>query len=104
MRQRRLVYFYHFDDQTDIREKINFKAGEYFALAAIMVGATGIFVLLSIFYYEYVPEGTFADKDEDEIKNGPEIITSKDLKPENVQPEISENGVENEALTEEAEF
>ena len=67
-----------------------------------MIGATGIFVLLSIFYYEYVPDGTFTDKDEEKIKNSPEIITSKDLKPENV--EISENGVENEALTEEAEF
>ena len=67
-----------------------------------MIGATGIFVLLSIFYYEYVPDGTFTDEDEDKITSNPEVITSKDLKPENV--EISENGVENEALTEEAEF
>ena len=67
-----------------------------------MIGATGIFVLLSIFYYDYVPDGTFTDKDEDKITSNPEVITSKDLKPENV--EISENGVENEALTEEAEF
>ena len=49
-----------------------------------MIGATGIFVLLSIFYYEYVPDGTFTDKDEEKIQNSPEIITSKDLKPENV--------------------
>ena len=67
-----------------------------------MVGATGIFVLLSIFYYEYVPDGTFADKDEEKTENSSEVITSKDLKPENV--EISENGVENEALTEEADL
>ena len=67
-----------------------------------MIGATGIFVLLSIFYYEYVPDGTFTDEDEDKITSNPEVITSKDLKPDNV--EISENGVENEALTEEAEF
>ena len=67
-----------------------------------MIGATGIFVLLSIFYYEYVPDGTFTDKEEGKIQNSPEVITSKDLKPENV--EILENGVENEALTEEAEF
>ena len=67
-----------------------------------MIGATGIFVLLSIFYYEYVPDGTFTDEDEDKITSNPEVITSKDLKPENV--EISENGVENETLTEEAEF
>ena len=67
-----------------------------------MIGATGIFVLLSIFCYEYVPDGTFTDEDEDKITSNPEVITSKGLKPENV--EISENGVENEALTEEAEF
>lgn len=44
-----------------------FKSGEYFILAAIMVGAALIFVLLSIFYYEYVPEGTF-DENEEEIE------------------------------------
>ncbi|CBY18965.1 unnamed protein product [Oikopleura dioica] len=43
------------------------QSGEYFILAAIMVGAALIFVLLSIFYYEYVPEGTF-DENEEEIE------------------------------------
>ena len=44
----------------------NFQAGEYFALSAIMLGASMIFVLLSIFYYDYVPEGTFVDNPNDE--------------------------------------
>ncbi|CAG5090135.1 Oidioi.mRNA.OKI2018_I69.PAR.g12472.t2.cds [Oikopleura dioica] len=41
------------------------QSGEYFILAAIMVGAALVFVGLSVFYYEYVPEGTF-DEDENE--------------------------------------
>ena len=32
------------------------QTGEYFILAFIMVGSAMIFILLSIFYYEYVPE------------------------------------------------
>ena len=30
-----------------------------------MVGAALVFVLLSVFYYEYVPEGTFDEEDEE---------------------------------------
>jgi len=46
------------------------QSGEYFILALIMLGASGIFALLSIFYYDYVPEGLF---DEDEkADNGSE--------------------------------
>jgi solute carrier family 15 oligopeptide transporter 1 len=44
------------------------QSGEYFILAAIMVGAALVFVLLSMFYYEYVPEGTF-DEDEEGEEN-----------------------------------
>ena len=36
------------------------QTGEYFVLALIMFGASLIFVFLSIFYYEYVPEDAFA--------------------------------------------
>ena len=36
-----------------------------------MVGAALVFVLLSIFYYEYVPEGTF-DEEEEEKPEGKE--------------------------------
>ena len=37
----------------------------------IMFGASMIFVLLSIFYYDYIPEDSFVndDKEDDEIKN-----------------------------------
>ena len=37
-----------------------------------MVGAALIFVLLSMFYYEYVPEGTFDDDDEENEIEGKE--------------------------------
>ena len=67
-----------------------------------MVGATGIFVLLSIFYYEYVPEGTFADKDEELSEKDSEEVSEKDIKTD--VGEVIEKGVENEAMTEEAEF
>lgn len=36
------------------------QTGEYFVLALIMFGASLIFVFLSMFYYEYVPEDAFA--------------------------------------------
>ena len=37
------------------------QTGEYYILAFIMLGAAMIFVLLSIFYYDYVPEAEFDD-------------------------------------------
>ena len=37
------------------------QTGEYFILAFIMVGSALIFILLSMFYYEYVPEAEFDD-------------------------------------------
>ena len=45
-----------------------------------MVGATGIFVLLSIFYYEYVPEGAYDEGPVLEIlKKKIEILISRIL-------------------------
>jgi len=38
-----------------------------------MVGATMIFGLLAIFYYDYVPEGTFKDADQIEEDEKAEI-------------------------------
>ena len=47
------------------------QTGEYFILAMIMFGASMIFVLLSIFYYDHIPKDSFVNdgKQEDEIKN-----------------------------------
>jgi len=45
------------------------QAGEYFILAMIMLGASSIFILLSIFYYEYIPEDAFAKDEKEDIKD-----------------------------------
>ena len=37
-----------------------------------MVGAALVFVLLSMFYYEYVPEGTFDEDEEDDVSQAKE--------------------------------
>ena len=49
------------------------QAGEYFILAFIMVGSALIFILLSIFYYEYVPEFEEkpAEQETEKSKNSP---------------------------------
>ena len=58
-----------------------------------MVGATGIFVLLSMFYYDYVPEGTFLDNDEIDVKSIKEDEKEKkeDIGVENVALETEKN-------------
>ena len=38
------------------------QSGEYFILSAIMAGSTSVFILLSIFYYEYVDPSEFDDQ------------------------------------------
>ena len=57
-----------------------------------MVGATMIFALLAIFYYDYVPEGTF--KDADEIEEDDEGTDEIGI----------ENGALEAEITEEAEL
>ena len=37
------------------------KSTEYFVFAALVFAAAIIFILISIFYYEYVPEGQFSE-------------------------------------------
>merc|ERR1719393_540682 len=39
------------------------QTAEYFVLSFIMFGASLWFILLAIFYYEYVPEDAFAEQD-----------------------------------------
>merc|ERR1711990_814038 len=55
--------------------------GEYFILSFIMLGATGIFILLAYFYYEYVPEDAFSSDEynqkKDEVET--EVPTGKAL-------------------------
>lgn len=38
------------------------QSGEYFILSAIMAGSTSVFILLSIFYYEYIDPAEFENK------------------------------------------
>ena len=45
-----------------------FQAGEYFILACIMAGAAFLFMLLSIFYYEYVDPEEFENVEDDNEK------------------------------------
>ena len=59
-----------------------------------MLGASGIFVLLSIFYYEYVPEGTFLDAavplaaiEKDEKKLADDAVVNESFKSEQKSPE-----------------
>ena len=49
--------------------RIGFQAQEYFYLAIIMLGTTSIFILLSIFYYEYVDPAIFDEVVDDESDN-----------------------------------
>lgn len=70
------------------------QSGEYFILALIMLGASGIFALLSIFYYDYVPEGQFDEDDKaDNGSEADEVELSKEkeaLGVENVALEAEE--------------
>jgi len=74
------------------------QSGEYFILALIMLGASGIFVLLSQFYYEYVPEGMFDEKPDD----AKSAIEESEMNNEK-EAEKEETGLENVALDEEEE-
>ena len=70
-----------------------FQTGEYFVLALIMFGASLIFVFLSIFYYDYVPEDAFANIEAEEVE----------LEEEKLDEKAAEAGVVNETMdTEEA--
>ena len=42
------------------------QSNEYFIFAGLMTGAAIAFMLLAIFYYEYVPEGAYDNLDEDD--------------------------------------
>ena len=64
-----------------------FQTGEYFILSLIMFAASMIFVALSYFYYEYVPESAFTKQNGDKNDNGvdnkaysPEIAVKGDRK------------------------
>ena len=62
-----------------------------------MLGATGIFILLAFFYYEYVPEDAFASEEFNENKletDDPKALEAGDIKSENpafINDEIEEN-------------
>ena len=43
--------------------KCELQTGEYFILALIMACSSTIFTLLSIFYYDYVPEDAFEEEE-----------------------------------------
>ena len=72
----------------EVSRKIFLQTGEYFVLALIMFGASLIFVFLSIFYYDYVPEDAFAVIEE------AEEVALEDAKAD----EAEEVGETNEAL------
>ena len=63
--------------QINIISSKTFQSAEYFLFAGLVAAAAIIFIILSIFYYEYVPEGQFAaekykpkdEKSEDSEKN-----------------------------------
>lgn len=74
------------------------QSGEYFALSGIMLGASMIFVLLSYFYYEYVPEGLFLDKEETPAEDSPKEDTPEEEK----AIDETDIGVENVALEQDA--
>ena len=44
------------------------QSNEYFIFAGLMTGAAISFLLLAIFYYEYVPEGAYDNLDDEETK------------------------------------
>ena len=60
-----------------------------------MLGATGIFILLAFFYYEYVPEDAFASEEFNENKpDDPKALEAGDIKSDNpafIHDEIEEN-------------
>ena len=61
-------------------------------LACIMLAASLIFVLLSVFYYEYVPEGLFLEnEDEKEEKASIDEISLKEKGEKNDAFEKSED-------------
>jgi len=61
-----------------------FQAGEYFILACIMAGAAFLFMLLSIFYYEYVDPEEFENVDDNEKSS------KKSIKEEEVDSGVDE--------------
>lgn len=63
-----------------------------------MLGASMIFVLLSYFYYEYVPEGLFLDKEETPAEDSPKEDTPEEEK----AIDETDIGVENVALEQDA--
>ena len=56
-----------------------FQAGEYFILACIMAGAAFLFMLLSIFYYEYVDPEEFENVEDDNEKSSKKSIKEEDV-------------------------
>ena len=65
------------------------QTGEYFILAFIMVGSALIFILLSMFYYEYVPEAEFDDVANSTTKSEQQSSRTS-IKKEEINPAFDE--------------
>ena len=76
-----------------------FQAGEYFILACIMAGAAFLFMLLSIFYYEYVDPEEFENAEDDNEKS-----SQKSIKEEDVDSGVDEEKTEEKNNSETTDF
>ena len=78
----------------------SFQSGEYFILALIMLGSSSIFILLSIFYYEYIPEDAFALDEAQDAKDAAienvalEVEDEKNEKFEKAEDEKTDESVD----------
>ena len=75
------------------------QAGEYFILACIMAGAAFLFMLLSIFYYEYVDPEEFENAEDDNEKS-----SQKSIKEEDVDSGVDEEKTEEKTNSETTDF
>ena len=65
------------------------QSGEYFILSAIMAGSTTVFILLSIFYYEYVDPAIFESNDDDSENSDDEKASMKKSKRSSISSKSS---------------
>lgn len=78
----------------------SFQSGEYFILALIMLGSSSIFILLSIFYYQYIPEDAFALDEAQDAKDAAienvalEVEDEKNEKFEKAETEKTDESVD----------
>lgn len=64
-----------------------------------MVGAALVFVGLSVFYYEYVPEGTFDEDEEDDGKTNEAFDKDEAVEMDDVKLEKEKEALEDENET-----